>query len=108
MPRFAFAAPTGPRTMRAPDEATARALLESHLHHPNPTGDGDQPYTTDQLNQIRQQQAERAATLPITAAGTSRPCPTCNGTGNTWGLTCRTCDGDGNIPTTQAITRRTS
>lgn len=28
----------------------------------------------------------------------SRPCPTCGGTGTTWGLACRTCDGDGNVP----------
>lgn len=28
----------------------------------------------------------------------SKPCPTCGGTGRTWGLTCRTCDGDANVP----------
>lgn len=28
----------------------------------------------------------------------TKTCPTCKGTGQTWGLTCRTCDGDGNVP----------
>lgn len=31
----------------------------------------------------------------------SKPCPTCQGTGCTWGLPCRTCDGDGNVPAPQ-------
>ena len=59
--RFTFETPTGARTVRAADEATARALLEAGLHHPDPGGEGGEPYTAEQAQQIARQRAERAA-----------------------------------------------
>lgn len=69
MPRFTFDTPYGPRTQNAPDEAVAREWLEIQLYHPEPDGNGDEPYTTEQLRQIRMRRAERAAALVLREEG---------------------------------------
>ena len=65
MSRFTFTTPKGERTIHAADEATARAYLESQLHHPDPNGTGGQPYTSAQLNQLRRERDARAALLTL-------------------------------------------
>ncbi|WP_326646024.1 hypothetical protein OG884_15345 [Streptosporangium sp. NBC_01755] len=65
MPRFTFTTPNGPRAVRAADEDTARAYLETQLHHPDPNGTGGQPYTSAQLAKIRRERDARAALLTL-------------------------------------------
>ncbi|WP_326829650.1 hypothetical protein OIE13_05785 [Streptosporangium sp. NBC_01810] len=65
MPRFTFDTPAGARAVRAADEATARAYLETQLHHPDPDGAGNQPYTSTQLAKIRRERDARAALLTL-------------------------------------------
>ncbi|MEV1003449.1 hypothetical protein [Nonomuraea sp. NPDC050202] len=65
MPRYYFEIPeTGAQhDVRAPDEATARQVVVSQVYHDNPEGEGDQLYTKEQVEQMRQVRAERAAAL---------------------------------------------
>ena len=65
MSRFTFTTPAGDRTIHAADEATARAYLESQLHHPDPNGTGGQPYTSTQLAHLRRERDARAALLTL-------------------------------------------
>ncbi|WP_436759291.1 hypothetical protein [Streptosporangium sp. V21-05] len=67
MARFTFDTPSGPRTVHAADAATARAYLESQLHHPDPNGTGGQPYTSAQLTKLRREREARAALLTLKA-----------------------------------------
>ncbi|MFI6513609.1 DUF2637 domain-containing protein [Streptosporangium sp. NPDC050855] len=57
MPHYTFDTYKGERTVRAPSEADARAMVESLIYHPDPTKRDDQPYTRERLEQI-------AATAP--------------------------------------------
>ncbi|MGJ6962535.1 hypothetical protein ACSDR0_11560 [Streptosporangium sp. G11] len=63
MARFTFTTLNGPRTVRAADEATARAQLEAQLYHPDPDGAGDWPYTPAERDQIARDRATRANAL---------------------------------------------
>jgi len=65
MPRFTFNTPAGDRTIHAATEDTARAYLESQLHHPDPNGTGGQPYTSTQLAHLRRERDARAALLTL-------------------------------------------
>ncbi|MGC5012991.1 hypothetical protein ACLQ2R_19690 [Streptosporangium sp. DT93] len=65
MPRYTFATDKGERTVRTPDEATARTYLESQLYHPDPTKADDQPYTRERLEQIRRGREARAAAFTL-------------------------------------------
>ncbi|MGW0587499.1 hypothetical protein [Streptosporangium sp. NPDC002607] len=65
MPRFTFDTARGSRAVHAADEATARAYLESQLHHPDPNGTGGQPYTSTQLAKIQRERDARAALLTL-------------------------------------------
>lgn len=65
MSRFTFTTPAGDRTIHAADEATARAYLESQLHHPDPGGTGGAPYTSTQLTKLRRERDARAALLTL-------------------------------------------
>ncbi|MFF3443682.1 hypothetical protein [Streptosporangium sp. NPDC002721] len=67
MPRFTFDTPKGERAVRAPDEATARAYLESLINHPDPNKRDDQPYTSSQLARLRREREARAALLTLRA-----------------------------------------
>ncbi|MGC5012476.1 hypothetical protein ACLQ2R_17060 [Streptosporangium sp. DT93] len=65
MPSFTFDTDKGERTVRTPDEATARTYLESQLYHPDPTKTDDQPYTRERLAEITQERRARAAALTL-------------------------------------------
>jgi len=67
MPRFTFDTAKGARTIHAATEDTARAYLESQLHHPDPGGTGGQPYTSTQLAKLRREREARAALLTLKA-----------------------------------------
>ncbi|MEV4079710.1 hypothetical protein AB0J43_05395 [Nonomuraea fuscirosea] len=65
MPRYYFTIPeTGAQhDVIAPDEATARQLVVSQVYHDNREGEGGQLHTVEEVEQMRQVRAERAAAL---------------------------------------------